>query len=270
MSPLDTSLFKDEELKELLANVQIALKEELYSVAGLPPELIPLNRSLNIRRLESDIITYKREIELRAQKTGGSNKAVKILFLAASPDDLAHLALDKEVRGIQERLRTGEHRERFELVSEVAVRVSEVSGFLLQHKPTIVHFSGHGDSEGRLQLQDRQDQAFGVPIAAFADLFELFKTTTRCVVLNACYSDQMAVALACHIDCVVGMTSSVRDDSAIIFAEDFYRALSFGQSLQTAFKLGCIAIHLHNTGQQGIPKLHARSGVRLEDMVLAG
>ena len=107
----------------------------------------------------------------------------------------------------------GEHRDRFELVFETAVRVSDVTGHLLQHKPTIVHFSGHGDKEGKLQLQDGRDQSFGVPVLAFAELLEMFKSSVRCVVLNACYSDQLAEAMARHIDCVIGMTASVRDDS---------------------------------------------------------
>jgi hypothetical protein len=263
---INLTIFRLDEVKALLKNVQDALKEQIIATGGLQPYEIPLTTRLSITRLKEQVIAYQQEIDRR----GNGGETVKILFLAASPDNLTRLSLDKEIRGIQERLRSGQYRDRFELITESAVRVRDITEHLLRHRPTIVHFSGHGDKEGKLQFHNDRDQTQGVPIAAFADLFERFRSDVRCVVLNSCYSETLAKTMAQKIDCVVGMTTAIRDDAAIVFAEDFYRALSFGQSLQAAFKLACIAIHLHDKGQQGVPQLYTSPDVQPEKLVLAG
>ncbi len=55
------------------------------------------------------------------------------------------------------------------------------------------------------------------------------------VCLNACYSEKQAHAIAQHIDCVVGMSDAVGDESAVSFSASFYQAL-LGAYVQTAIK----------------------------------
>jgi hypothetical protein len=69
------------------------------------------------------------------------------------------------------------------------------------------------------------------------------------VVLNACYSEIQANAIAEHIDYVVGMNSIIGDDAAIQFAVGFYDELGAGWSYEDAYNGGCDAIPL-----QGIPE----------------
>ena len=76
--------------------------------------------------------------------------------------------------------------------------------------------------------------------------------------LNACYSERQAQAIAEHIDCVVGMTSAVGDDAAIQFATGFYRALGYGRDVQTAFDLGTNLIALQGLPDVDTPHLVAR------------
>ncbi|MEL6816776.1 MAG: CHAT domain-containing protein, partial [Cyanobacteria bacterium J06598_3] len=73
--------------------------------------------------------------------------AKKILVLAINPKDTVRLRLDEEVRQIKEALKLSEGEAQLEVVSEQAVRASELHRYLLAHKPQIVHFAGHG--EGR-------------------------------------------------------------------------------------------------------------------------
>ena len=77
----------------------------------------------------------------------------------------------------------------------------------------------------------------------------------RCVVLNACYSQTQASAIAAHIDFVIGMSKAIGDRAAISFATAFYQALGFGKSVKTAFDLGSVQINLENLGEQDTPKL---------------
>ena len=69
------------------------------------------------------------------------SSVVKILFLAANPVDTAQLRLDEEIRAIDLVLRQTEFRDRFDIRQHWAVRVVDLQGYLLRHKPDIVHFN---------------------------------------------------------------------------------------------------------------------------------
>ncbi len=83
-----------------------------------------------------------------------------------------------------------------------------------------------------------------VSAGALAGLFELFAEKIKCVVLNACYSEVQAEAIAEHIDYVVGMRKGIKDTAAIEFAVAFYDALGAGESIEFAHKLACNAVKL--------------------------
>ncbi|MGH7451302.1 MAG: CHAT domain-containing protein [bacterium] len=183
------------------------------------------------------------------------DKPVKILFLAASPDDTNQLRLDEEIRGIDQALRQAEFRDKFDIEQQWAVRVVDLQGYLLRHQPDIVHFSGHGSAAREIILEDGDGNSQPVSGRALGQLFSVFKDHLRCVVLNACYSEPQAQAIAKHIDCVVGMSKTIGDAAAISFAVAFYQALGFGKDIKTAFDLGCVQIDLENLNEQDTPKL---------------
>jgi hypothetical protein len=186
-----------------------------------------------------------------------ANKPIKILFLAANPQDTDHLRLDEEIREIKRALLQAEFRDKFDIEQEWAVRVSDLQGHLLRHKPAIVHFSGHGSTASEVILEDNMGGSHKVPEQALSQLFAVLKENIRCVVLNACYSEKQAQAIAQHIDCVVGMSKAIGDEAAIRFAMAFYQALGFGKDVKMAFDLGCLEIHLENLKEQDTPKLLA-------------
>lgn len=180
---------------------------------------------------------------------------IKILFLAANPRDTSHLRLDEEVRAIDEALLKATFREKFDLKQHWALRVTDLQGYLLRHKPDIVHFSGHGNTANEILLEDLHGHYCPISPRALSQVFSILKDNVRCIVLNACYSEQQAQAIARHIDCVIGMATSIGDAAAISFAAAFYQALGYGRSIQTAFDLGCAQIDLENLDEQDTPKL---------------
>lgn len=184
-----------------------------------------------------------------------------ILFLGANPSDTTRLALGKEVREIEQRLRSAELRDAFKVEQAWAVRAADLQECLLRHRPAIVHFSGHGSAAGELLLEDQTGTARPMGNAALAGLFRILRRNIRAVVLNACFSEAQARVIAEHIDCVVGMTTAVKDTSAIAFAGAFYQALGFGESVQTAFDLGCNQIDMLGLAQADAPRLVCRVGV---------
>src|SRR3954463_13377553 len=186
---------------------------------------------------------------------------VKVLFLAATPAGPQPLQLDEEIRQITAKVRASEHRDSLELISRWAVRPDDLMQALLEVKPHVVHFSGHGNSAQELILLDDQDNAKPVSKAALTSLFRTLKDNVRVVVLNACYSRPQAEALAETIDCTVGMNRPIGDEAAIVFAASFYRAVGFGRAVTEAFELGKAALLLEGIPEDQTPELLARPGV---------
>lgn len=182
---------------------------------------------------------------------------VRILFLSSNPRDTLRLGLDQEVRAIDASLQQARFRDRFDLRQHGAVRVGDLQECLLRHEPHIVHFSGHGTQSSELILEDDQGNSQTVSARALSTLFSVLKANIRCVVLNACYSEQQARAIAEHIDCVIGMSNAVSDSAVISFSSSFYGAIGYGRDIQTAFDLGRVAIDLDNLDEQDKPKLLA-------------
>lgn len=170
-------------------------------------------------------------------------KKSKILIVAANPKDTSRLRLDEEVREIEQALHRSSRRTAFTLKAIWAPRSRDLRRALLDEQPQIVHFSGHGDVNG-LVLENATGDATVVPPEALKDLFNLFSDSLRCVLLNACYSEIQATALATRISYVIGMKEEIADGSAIEFAVGFYDALSAGRPVEQAFQFGCNAIDL--------------------------
>jgi CHAT domain len=182
----------------------------------------------------------------------------KILILAANPKDTSRLRLDDEVRAIKQRLRLAQGRDGFVVEAEWAVRTGDLQQALFDFAPQMVHFCGHGVGAGGLAFENAVGQAQLVSAAALANLFKLFKAQVECVLLNACYSEQQAMAIAKHIPYVVGMKQAIGDQAAITFADGFYGAVGAGRSIEDAFAFGCNRIQLETIPEHLTPVLKAK------------
>jgi WD40 repeat protein len=221
-----------------------------------------------------------------------------ILFLAANPFETAQLALDRQARAIQKELESAGFRDRFELVTRWAVEPLDLLRELRKLKPTVVHFSGHGgqratsdrrpgrepaprrDIVGKpdivgneqrhgLFFQGADGRAQFVSAQAIEETFGAAGSSVKLVVLNACYSDVQADALLTHIDCVVGMSGSIRDEAARSFAIGFYGGLGERESVAAAYKQGRAAISLEGLPDSERPQLKVRAGADATQLVLA-
>ena len=181
-----------------------------------------------------------------------------ILFLASNPTDTGRLRLDKELREIDEGLKRSKERDRFNLTAKFALRINDLRRALLDHSPRIVHFAGHGEGSDGILVEDDQGQSVPVPNAALAGLFELCANHVECVVLNACYSDAQAEAIAKYIPYVVGMSARISDDAALEFAVAFYDALGAGKTIKEAFRFGQNGIAMKGLPEELTPILRAR------------
>lgn len=193
---------------------------------------------------------------------------IKILFLSSNPEFTTPLKLDEEARLITQKIRISEYRDVLKLETLWAVRPDDLLQALNEHKPQIVHFSGHGSASGEIVLMDNNRQVKPVSAEALKMLFTTLKDNIRLVVLNACYSQIQAQAIAEVIDCIVGMSTAIGDEAAIIFAASFYRAIGFGRSIKEAFDQGKTAIMLEGIPEASTPQLLNRTGVDPAAIVL--
>ncbi|MBW4597393.1 MAG: CHAT domain-containing protein [Brasilonema angustatum HA4187-MV1] len=174
-------------------------------------------------------------------KTTNGNTSVKtILILAANPTNTARLQLDKEVREIEEGLQRASNGGQFRLVKKGAVRSRDFYRAILEHRPQIVHFCGHGTGVDGIVLEDDTGQPTQIDKDALSKLFKLFAVKgVECVVLNACYSEVQAEGISQYIKYVIGMNQTIGDKAAIAFAVAFYDALGASETVEFAFDLGC-------------------------------
>src|SRR5262245_42585133 len=81
------------------------------------------------------------------------------LFLASDPFRTHDLALDEEIRAITAQIRSADFRDMFDLEYAWAVRPDDLQQSLLEHRPHVVHFSGHGTAGTLTDLQSSPSPA---------------------------------------------------------------------------------------------------------------
>ena len=191
-----------------------------------------------------------------------------ILILAANPTDTPPLRLDEEIREIDNGLQRAQRRDEFTLKQKWATRPEDMRRAMLDNKPNIVHFCGHGEGEAGIAFENKTGHTQLVGSKALAGLFKLFADTVECVLLNACYSETQAQGIAQHIDTVIGMDKAVGDDAALEFAVAFYDALGAGESIEFAYEMGCNAIQMAGIEEEHLtPKLIQRQNTSSQKVV---
>lgn len=193
-----------------------------------------------------------------------------ILILAANPKDTPLLRLDREVREINLGLQRSEKRAEFTLHQQLATRPIDARRAMLDHKPNIVHFCGHGQVEG-IAFEDELGYEKLISAKVLSEFFELFADKVQCVLLNACYSEVQAHAIAEHINYVIGMKKGIEDSIAIEFAVAFYDAIGAGKSVEFAYKLACNAIRWAGIPENLVPVLKVKqNNDKIDCVVLCG
>lgn len=208
-------------------------------LSALPISKPPLpERTINAMNLPPvSILSQGTESKKRIEK-----KSVKtILVLSANPRETSQLRFDEEIREIEEGLQRARLRDRYDIKHKLALRFKDLRRALLDYKPQIVHFSGHGSKEG-LTIEDDQGKPTLISAEVLSGLFKLCAEHVECVMLMACYSAIQATAISEHIDYVIGMWDKIPDKAAIEFSIGFYDALGAGRSVDDAFEFGRTAV----------------------------
>lgn len=195
-------------------------------------------------------------------------KKITVLFIASNPKGEAQLKLDEEIRAITKKIRESEFRDAVELQAVWAVRPDDLLQALNEHKPTIVHFSGHGSDQGELVFQDDSGDTKLISLEAIVQLFKVMASGIELVIFNACYSYIQAEGVISHVKAAIGMNDSIGDDAARVFSAQLYSAIGFGRNVREAFDQAKVALQLEGIPEEDIPELYVADGVEHESLIL--
>lgn len=190
---------------------------------------------------------------------------IQILFLSANPWTTSRILVDEEVREISEKIQEGPYRDRFELHNESAIRPIDLQRLMLKYQPHIVHFSGHGSKQQKLILGGTRGRGKTVDQQGLAEVFALYNSHVRLVLLNACFTEPQAQSLSRVVNYAIGTSKGIGDKVGVAFAGAFYRALGFGKSVRDAFKSAKAELALTKTPRSRGIELFVRKGVVEKD-----
>ena len=155
---------------------------------------------------------------------------ISILFISANSPADRHIDIEDEQRGVQESLKAARHRDHFAVVFVPAIRADELPTYLSNESPAVVHFAGHSWPDGFIF------RGSDVPISG-VQLTEAFRNRgVRLVVLNSCFSLDLAEAINNVVPSVVGTTKALDDHDAVRFSARLYRGLGDGHTVGEAFR----------------------------------
>jgi hypothetical protein len=201
-----------------------------------------------------------------ASATDNDSKSeyVTILTLMSDPVRDDKLAFDEELRAMQQVLIGARYGSQVSLELLPAPGLSGLGSALLTHHPAIVHVTGRGGGEeGGIALAAAPASPRPASAQELGDFFLDKAPLIRCVFLNGCYTREVGLAIARHVECVIGTPRSFPDDAALLFAMSFYQALANGQPIGTAFSYGTRVVRQMGLSSRKItPVIHARSGAK--------
>lgn len=209
---------------------------------------------------------------------------LRVLYLTANPEATEEtvtapdgtvqrfgtwLRVDQEVRQVRQALRGSRFRDLVQVDHAPAATVSDLIDGLNDHRPHVVHFSGHASVEGVLMENDAGDgQGADVTFGLLARVLGATDDPPRLLVMNACESLAGADDVLRTVPAIVGMSESIDDTSAIVFASAFYSAIASAQSLATALEQAKVRMLAAVLDGSDLPELRTRENLDPNLLVL--
>jgi hypothetical protein len=202
------------------------------------------------------------------------HKKLVVLYMLANPDPgpdtTKHIRPDAEARMVQESVRASRFRDSVDIQIRTAADLSTMLDGLNDYSPQIVHFSGHSNTtslavdSGSISAPAKKALSYEL----FAKALDAIDRKPTIVVLNSCLSAAARKEVLKSAQAMIGMGDSISDIAAAAFAQQFYAALASGQSLQSSFKQGVVAVEAVSLSEKGTPQLFVRDGLNPSAVIL--
>lgn len=198
-------------------------------------------------------------------------KHLNVLYLTADPDKAHAFRVDAEVRRVQEVIRGSAFRDNITVEYRPAANLDSLIDGLNDHRPKIVHFSGHGNATGvatdNAKVGKRADESLSFDLLAKA--LAATDNSPEVVVINSCSSSGARKALLPLGLTVIAMRTSITDVAATAFAPRFYAAIAGGQSVKSAFAQGKVAVEAASISEADTPELLHPTNINPAKIILA-
>jgi esterase/lipase superfamily enzyme len=160
-----------------------------------------------------------------------------ILVLAANPIGTDRVELEREAELIRSNVHLEKWGKDYTVRIEQGTQIEDLVRYLAEYRPIIVHIIGHSSATGEIVLENELHQIQPVTPAQIAKLFVNLEQQIECVVLNSCFSIDIADALVEYIPCTIGIDEEIDDINLVSFTSEFYRAVAAGKGYYQAFEL---------------------------------
>ncbi len=256
-------------------NVRLRLIFESPQLASLPWEFL-YDEGTNTFLGNNTDTALSRYIDVPLQKRDikAAILPLKVLLVISTPSDLAKLDVAGEEKLIREALKKHIATEKIELdVLQSATR-SDIQQKLREKPYNVFHFIGHGefkDNKGHIILVDENGKSKYMDDENFANFF-LGNNNLGLVILNSCKGATVSANQAFAgtapnlvrrgIPAVVAMQYSIFDNTAKLFADEFYRTLALGFPVDAAIQTTRNAISMEvglDKRDFGTPVLYMRA-----------
>ena len=137
-----------------------------------------------------------------------------------------------------------------------ATRLDQIQQELVRQRPAILHFSGHG-AAGMLAFETECGKTAVLKGDMLARILKNYRDI-ECLVLHACYTDDVAQACLPYVSYVVGSVDSVDDSAAPRFSYLFYQSIAAGLEYERAFEMGKTEVAFESTEASSTYKLLVR------------
>jgi len=196
---------------------------------------------------------------------------LRVLYLTASPrtPDLPVLRVDTEVNNVLKALRGAGRKDLVDLVHRPAATIGDVVDGINDHRPHVVHFSGH--AENGLLFDTADPLEAGDQLVGYEAVAKVLAATDQpptLIVLNACRTIEGVERLKEVAAVVVATNDTVTDASSAIFATHFYGAIAAGQSVGHAVEQARAIIAIALPDEPDVLVVAAADGVDTDTLKL--
>jgi hypothetical protein len=166
------------------------------------------------------------------------NDRRKILFIAANLEtsSAADIAWLKEYKAMQNIFAQNGFQNSMYIEPHFNTTPDEFLNFTQGENIWLLHFCGHGNSNGKIILQDESDDVFAVRNRDFVNVLSDI-SGLKCVLFNACNSHILAEETQEIVDYVIGFDGVIHNDDAIEFIQRFYSSFLKVKTIPMAYRL---------------------------------
>ena len=195
---------------------------------------------------------------------------LRVLLLGSSTD--GELRVGREQKRIRAAVESALHRDLIDLDVRPAATTADLLDGITKFRPHIVHFSGHSNEDLIVFERDidaPHEDGQIVMAATFARAIAATDDPPALVLLNACNSAaQIDNLVDGGVPFAIGMSDTIADGDAIVFAVQFYASIANGQSVQSAHLAGQAALELAGLDGAELPTLATGAGLDPTQAVL--